>query len=83
MEAIVQDGLPKGAYEFQFTLTNRTRRWRFNINRFGLPLFLAGHATRLPGLRAFRPGIRRRMDEMRGGGGRRPGARGRGAPGTP
>jgi DNA recombination protein RmuC len=25
MEAIVQDGLPKGAYEFQFTLTNRTR----------------------------------------------------------
>jgi DNA recombination protein RmuC len=25
MEAIVQDGLPKGAYEFQFTLANRTR----------------------------------------------------------
>jgi DNA recombination protein RmuC len=25
MEAIVQDGLPKGAYEFQFTLSNRTR----------------------------------------------------------
>lgn len=45
------------------SLTNRTRRWRFNIDRFGLPLFLAGHATRLPGLRAFRPRIRRRMDE--------------------
>ncbi len=25
MEAIVQDGLPKGSYEFQATLTNRTR----------------------------------------------------------
>src|SRR5580698_799129 len=25
MEAIVQDGLPKGAYEFQHTLSNRTR----------------------------------------------------------
>jgi DNA recombination protein RmuC len=25
MEAIVQDGLPKGCYEFQFTLSNRTR----------------------------------------------------------
>jgi len=25
MEAIVQDALPKGAYEFQFTLSNRTR----------------------------------------------------------
>ena len=25
MEAIVQDGLPKGAYEFQFTLSNSTR----------------------------------------------------------
>ena len=25
MEAIIQDGLPKGAYEFQFTLTNRKR----------------------------------------------------------
>jgi DNA recombination protein RmuC len=25
MEAIVQDGLPKGSYEFQFTLSNRTR----------------------------------------------------------
>jgi DNA recombination protein RmuC len=25
MEAIVQDGLPKGAYEFQYTLSNRTR----------------------------------------------------------
>ncbi len=25
MEAIVQDGLPKGAYEFQFTLSNRLR----------------------------------------------------------
>jgi DNA recombination protein RmuC len=25
MEAIVQDGLPKGAFEFQFTLSNRTR----------------------------------------------------------
>src|SRR5262245_55578549 len=25
MEAIVRDGLPKGAYEFQFTLSNRTR----------------------------------------------------------
>ena len=25
MEAIVQDGLPKGAYEFQFTLSNRKR----------------------------------------------------------
>jgi DNA recombination protein RmuC len=25
MEAIVQDGLPKGTYEFQFTLSNRTR----------------------------------------------------------
>lgn len=45
------------------SVTNRTRRWRFNIDRFGLPLFLAGHATRLPGLRALRPRIRRRMDE--------------------
>jgi DNA recombination protein RmuC len=25
MEAIIQDGLPKGAYEFQYTLSNRTR----------------------------------------------------------
>ncbi len=25
MEAIVQDGLPKGSYEFQFTLSNKTR----------------------------------------------------------
>jgi len=25
MEAIIQDGLPKGAYEFQHTLSNRTR----------------------------------------------------------
>jgi len=25
MEAIVQDGLPKGTYEFQYTLSNRTR----------------------------------------------------------
>jgi DNA recombination protein RmuC len=25
MEAIVQDGLPKGAFEFQFTLSNKTR----------------------------------------------------------
>jgi len=25
MEAIIQDGLPKGAYAFQYTLTNRTR----------------------------------------------------------
>ncbi len=25
MEAIVQDGLPKGAYEFQYTLSNRAR----------------------------------------------------------
>jgi DNA recombination protein RmuC len=25
MEAIVQDGLPKGSFEFQFTLSNRTR----------------------------------------------------------
>jgi DNA recombination protein RmuC len=25
MEAIVRDGLPKGSFEFQFTLTNRTR----------------------------------------------------------
>ena len=25
MEAIIQDGLPKGAYEFQFTLSNKTR----------------------------------------------------------
>jgi DNA recombination protein RmuC len=25
MEVIVQDGLPKGAYEFQYTLSNRTR----------------------------------------------------------
>ena len=25
MEAIVQDGLPKGAYEFQYTLTNGKR----------------------------------------------------------
>jgi DNA recombination protein RmuC len=25
MEAIVQDGMPKGAYEFQYTLSNRTR----------------------------------------------------------
>ena len=25
MEAIVQDGMPKGAYEFQFTLSNKTR----------------------------------------------------------
>jgi DNA recombination protein RmuC len=25
MEAIVQDGLPKGSYEFQYTLSNRTR----------------------------------------------------------
>jgi DNA recombination protein RmuC len=25
MESIVQDGLPKGAYEFQYTLSNRTR----------------------------------------------------------
>src|SRR5204862_2471186 len=25
MEAIVRDGLPKGAFEFQFTLSNRTR----------------------------------------------------------
>jgi DNA recombination protein RmuC len=26
MEAIIQDGLPKGAYEFQHTLSNRTRQ---------------------------------------------------------
>ena len=25
MEMIIQDGLPKGAYEFQHTLSNRTR----------------------------------------------------------
>ena len=25
MEAIVQDGLPKGAYEFQYTLSNGKR----------------------------------------------------------
>ena len=25
MEAIIQDGLPKGAYEFQYTLSNGTR----------------------------------------------------------
>ena len=25
MEVIIQDGLPKGCYEFQFTLSNRSR----------------------------------------------------------
>lgn len=54
---------PSRAELLILTVKNRTGRWRFNIDRFGLPLFLASHATRLPGLRAFRPQVRRRMDE--------------------
>lgn len=54
---------PRRAEALALAVLNRTRRWRFNIGRFGLPLFLAGHATRLPGLRVFRPRVRLRMDE--------------------
>lgn len=41
---------------------HRLRRWRFNIRRFGLPLFLAGHLSRLPGLDRWRGRIRHRME---------------------
>lgn len=55
--------IPGRAESALLEVRHRTRRWRFNIGRFGLPLFLANHATRLPGLRSFRPGVRRRMDD--------------------
>lgn len=42
---------------------NRVNRWRFNIRRFGLPLFLANHLSRLPGLGPWRLKVRSRMEQ--------------------
>lgn len=54
---------PPGPVEkLALATTNRTGRWRHNIKLYGLPLYAAHHATRLPGLRAFRSRIRKRMD---------------------
>lgn len=39
-------------------IENRLRRWRHNIRRFGLPLFVSSHAARLLGLR----GLQHRLD---------------------
>jgi hypothetical protein len=41
---------------------NRLGRWRFNIRRFGLGLFLAAHASRILRLRGLESRLRRRMD---------------------
>ena len=41
---------------------NRLLRWRFNINRFGFPLFAANHATRLVGMKKLNARLKERMD---------------------
>lgn len=43
---------------------NRLKRWRFNIRRYGLPLYAATHATRLIGARSLHRHLRQRQDEI-------------------
>jgi hypothetical protein len=45
------------------SVRHRTSRWRGNIRRFGLPLFLAEKLARLPGGRPLRLRLLRRMDD--------------------
>lgn len=54
---------PGSAERIALRLENRLKRWRYNIDRFGLPLFLAGHLTRLPGLGRLRADVRQRMEQ--------------------
>ncbi len=44
------------------TIQNRTGRWRFNIRRFGLPLFIAGHLSKRLGPKALYHRVKERMD---------------------
>lgn len=44
-------------------LKNRVFRWRYNIRRFGWPLFVSAHFTRLFGAKTLNERVQRRMDE--------------------
>ena len=54
---------PGAAERVRLEVDHRTGRWRRNISRFGLPLFLAGHVTRLPGLRRLHDRVRLAKDD--------------------
>jgi hypothetical protein len=45
-------------------IQNRIARWRFNIRRFGLPLFLSTHVTRILGLTSLHRSLRLRQDAI-------------------
>lgn len=42
---------------------NRVRRWRYNIRRYGLTLFVSNHVTRVMGLRRLNTQLRGRMTQ--------------------
>lgn len=46
------------------TLDHRVRRWRFNIRRFGLPLFLGHHLARRLGLEGLERRLGARKEEI-------------------
>jgi hypothetical protein len=55
--------LPRAWERTALEIRNRAIRWRGNIRRFGLPLFVAEKLARLPGGGALRPRLLRRMDD--------------------
>jgi len=46
-------------------LENRWQRWRFNMRRYGLPLFAATHLARLLGLKSLYRRLRQRQEDIR------------------
>ncbi len=46
----------------QLGAKNRLLKWRHNIRRYGLPIFIADKVTRLPGLQSLRRQVQLRRD---------------------
>lgn len=58
-----QPAIPGAAERLWLALQNRVLRWRHNIRRFGLGLFLSAHLTRLPGLGRLNRRLNRQMEQ--------------------
>lgn len=53
---------PRAFEKFTLEQTNHLKRWRHNIRRFGLPLFIGAHAARLVGPKSIHEYFQKRLE---------------------
>ena len=53
---------PGKVRRFGLAIDNRARRWKHNVNRLGLGLFIARHLVRLPGMGPLRAQVMQKIE---------------------